>query len=359
MSQFPLVLGIETSCDETAVALYQGGRGLLAQQIYSQVALHAQYGGVVPELAARDHVARLLPMVQQLCAETPRADRAGVRGVECVAYTAGPGLLGGLLVGSCVARALAWALEVPAIAVNHLEGHVLAPLLETTDLPAFPWLCLLVSGGHTQLIQVRSWGEYLLLGETLDDAVGEAFDKTASLLGLGYPGGAALSMMARDGDAEAVRMPRPMLDRPGLDMSFSGLKTAARTALAGGAAPADLAAGFEAAVVETLVAKCRRALRQYPANALFVSGGVAANQPLRSGLQRLGEQESVSLCFPSLALCTDNAAMIALAGAMRASHGMSHSSTAGCRSVEQPAIARWPLASLLAFELDAAFFAAP
>ena len=280
-----LVLGIETSCDETGVALYDGHLGLVANRLHSQVALHAEYGGVVPEIAARDHVRRVLPLVRDALAEAGRRPSD----VEGVAYTGGPGLIGALLVGAAVGRALAWGWEVPAVAVHHLEAHLLAPLLEE-PAPGFPFLALLVSGGHTQLVAVRGPGAYRIIGESLDDAAGEAFDKTAKLLGLGYPGGPALAALARDGDPARFRFPRPMTDRPGLDFSFSGLKTHAlrtfRTEPPGPTLAADIARAFEEAVVDTLYIKCRRAIRDTGYGRLVVAGGVGANRRLRERLVR-------------------------------------------------------------------------
>ncbi|WP_017926492.1 tRNA (adenosine(37)-N6)-threonylcarbamoyltransferase complex transferase subunit TsaD [Thioalkalivibrio sp. HL-Eb18] len=334
------VLGIETSCDETGVALIDDQRGLLAHRLYSQTDLHAVYGGVVPELASRDHIRRLLPLLRAVL------DEAGVTGPEldAIAYTGGPGLLGALLTGASVARSLAWGWGVPAMPVHHLEGHLLAPFLEDAGLD-FPFLVLLVSGGHTQLIHARSLGDYELLGESIDDAAGEAFDKTAKLLGLGYPGGPALSRLAEEGESDALRLPRPMLDRPGLDMSFSGLKTAVLTALNKQEyRPQDVARAFEEAVSETLVEKTRRALEQSQAPALVVAGGVAANTRLRAGLQAMATQQGVPVYFPRIEFCTDNGAMIALAGLRRLQAGWTPDDQA-------PAItarARWPLAELSA-----------
>ncbi|AGA31899.1 YgjD/Kae1/Qri7 family, required for threonylcarbamoyladenosine (t(6)A) formation in tRNA [Thioalkalivibrio nitratireducens DSM 14787] len=330
------VLGIETSCDETGVAIVDAEAGLLAHRLYSQVDLHALYGGVVPELASRDHIRRILPLLREVL------DEAGVEGPElsAVAFTAGPGLLGALLTGASVARALAYGWGVPALAVHHLEGHLLAPLLDDARL-SFPFLVLLVSGGHTQLILARELGEYELLGESIDDAAGEAFDKTAKLLGLGYPGGPALSRLAETGAAGSLRLPRPMLDRPGLDMSFSGLKTAVLTAVQKGEyAPAAVARAFEEAVTDTLVEKTRRALEASRAPALVVAGGVAANRRLRAGLEAMAGAQGVPVFFPRPAFCTDNGAMIALAGLRRLQAGGADSGLA------IRARARWPLAEL-------------
>ena len=330
------VLGIETSCDETGIAIVDAEAGLLAHRLYSQVDLHAVYGGVVPELASRDHIRRILPLLREVL------DEAGVRGPElsAVAYTAGPGLLGALLTGASVARALAYGWGVPALAVHHLEGHLLAPLLDDGALD-FPFLVLLVSGGHTQLIHARSLGDYELLGESIDDAAGEAFDKTAKLLGLGYPGGPALSRLAETAASGDLRLPRPMLDRPGLDMSFSGLKTAVLTVVQKGQhAPEVIARAFEEAVTDTLVEKTRRALEASGAPVLVVAGGVAANRPLRAGLRAMAEAQGVPVFFPRPAFCTDNGAMIALAGLRRLQAG------AVDPGLAIHARARWPLTEL-------------
>lgn len=323
-----IVLGIESSCDETGLALYCTQTGLLAHALFSQVDLHALYGGVVPELASRDHVRRLVPLTRQVC------DDAGIAldAIDGVAYTAGPGLAGALLTGAMLGRGLAWALGRPAVGVHHLEGHVLAPLLEPLA-PAFPFLCLLVSGGHTQLIQVAAPGSYRLLGDSIDDAAGEAFDKTAKMLGLSYPGGPALAKLAESGDASKVSLPRPMLDRAGLDFSFSGLKTAAisryrsMSALedsgTGSVSPqcrADIAASFELAVVDVLITKSRRALEQTGLSRLVISGGVSANRRLRSAADALTAC-GYQVFYPRLEFCTDNGAMIALAGALRLQRG--------------------------------------
>ena len=315
------VLGIETSCDETAVAVYDGSRGLLSHRLHSQVAMHQAYGGVVPELASRDHVRRLLPLVREALAEAG-SERASIDGV---AYTAGPGLIGALLVGEGFATGLAHAWGKPALGIHHLEGHLLAPLLEPRP-PAFPFLALLVSGGHTQLVDVAGLGQYRILGETLDDAAGEAFDKTAKLLGLPYPGGAALAALAQEGRGGEFVFPRPMLDRPGLDFSFSGLKTAALVALRGrdlqGPVRADVARGFEDAVVETLAEKCRRALKQTGHQRLVIAGGVGANRRLRERLAAVVGDLDAELYFPRTEFCTDNGAMIALAGCLRLGAGL-------------------------------------
>jgi N6-L-threonylcarbamoyladenine synthase len=314
------VIGIESSCDETAVAVYDADLGLLSHRLHSQVAMHQAYGGVVPELASRDHVRRLLPLVREALDEA-RSDKDSIDGV---AYTAGPGLIGALLVGASFASSLAFAWGKPVVGIHHLEGHLLAPLLEANP-PDFPFLALLVSGGHTQLVDVAGLGQYRILGETLDDAAGEAFDKTAKLLGLPYPGGAALARLAQAGRPHRYEFPRPMLDRPGLDFSFSGLKTAALVALRGRVldddARADVARAFQEAVVETLAEKCRRALKVTGHRRLVVAGGVGANQCLRERLADIARDMGAELYFPRSEFCTDNGAMIALAGCMRLSLG--------------------------------------
>jgi len=316
------VLGIESSCDETAVAVYDEVRGLLSHRLHSQVAMHQAYGGVVPELASRDHVLRLLPLVRETLAAAG-SDRASI---DAVAYTAGPGLIGALLVGAGFASALALAWGKPAIGIHHLEGHLLAPLLEP-DPPAFPFLALLVSGGHTQLVDVSALGRYRILGDTLDDAAGEAFDKTAKLLGLPYPGGAALAALAEQGSSGTFHFPRPMLDRPGLDFSFSGLKTAALVALRGrvvdDAVRADVARAFQEAVVDTLAEKCRRALRETGHERLVIAGGVGANRALRARLLDTARSCGARTYYPRPEFCTDNGAMIALAACKRLAAGMS------------------------------------
>lgn len=337
------VLGIESSCDETGVAVYQTGRGLLAHRLYSQIKLHAQYGGVVPELASRDHVRKLLPLLRQTLEEGGLA----ISDLSAVAYTAGPGLIGALLVGASVARSLAWALDIPAIAIHHMEGHLLAPLLEEpapgAEPLAPPFVALLVSGGHSLLVGVEKIGSYTILGDTLDDAAGEAFDKTAKLMGLPYPGGPELARIAVDGDPRAFHFSRPMTDRPGLDFSFSGLKTQVLMAWQASdhseATRANIARGFEEAIVETLAIKCRRALRQTGYGKLVVSGGVGANQRLRAQLAAAGQHEGFRTYFPRLAFCTDNGAMIALAGSIRLAAGQA----TGPEIRVQP---RWDLQSL-------------
>lgn len=332
-----LVLGIESSCDETAAAIYSGARGLLAHAIYSQVALHARYGGVVPELAARDHINRLLPLISQALEEAG----CTLSQLSAVAYTAGPGLIGALLVGAAGAAGLAAAAGVPLIGIHHLEGHLLAPMLEA-DAPDFPFVALLVSGGHTMLVSVEGVGRYCTLGETLDDAAGEAFDKTAKLLGLGYPGGPQLAKLALDGQPGRFRFPRPMMNRPGLDFSFSGLKTAVATRLPADASRqtrADVALAFEEAVVDTLAGKAARAMQRVGARRLIVAGGVAANHRLRERFACDAATQGWRVWFPALRFCTDNAAMIARAGYAR---------LGDARPMPQPidARARWPLSSL-------------
>ena len=325
------VLGIETSCDETGVALLRWepaapGRGLLAHTLYSQIKLHADYGGVVPELASRDHVRKLLPLIREALAQAGLT----VKDLGGVAYTAGPGLVGALLVGASAGRALAWALGVPAIGVHHMEGHLLAPLLEE-DPPEPPFVALLVSGGHSMLVEVRAIGRYTILGDTLDDAAGEAFDKTAKLMGLPYPGGPALAKLAEQGRAGAFRFSRPMTDRPGLDFSFSGLKTQVLLAWQKSdqseQTRADVARAFEEAIVDTLIIKCRRALEASGARRLVIAGGVGANRRLRAELAAAGERDGFRTYFPRLAFCTDNGAMIALAGAIRLAAGQHQDET--------------------------------
>jgi N6-L-threonylcarbamoyladenine synthase len=325
------VLGVETSCDETAVAVYDDGAGLLSHRLYSQIAMHQAYGGVVPELASRDHVRRLLPLVQEALAES-RTDAGSLDGI---AYTAGPGLIGALLVGAAFARSLAYAWDLPAVGVHHLEGHLLAALLEDPR-PEFPFLALIVSGGHTQLVDVAGLGRYQILGESLDDAAGEAFDKTAKLLGLPYPGGAALARLAEGGRPGRYVFPRPMLDRAGLEFSFSGLKTAALVALRGRnldeAARADVARGFEDAVVDTLAEKSRRALQMSGHRRLVIAGGVGANLRLRARLLEVARAGGAELYFPRSEFCTDNGAMIALAGCLRLRAGVRQDLGVGARA---------------------------
>jgi N6-L-threonylcarbamoyladenine synthase len=333
------ILGIESSCDESAAAVYDDTAGLLSHELFSQVDLHRLYGGVVPELASRDHVQRLLPLVRQALAKagTEASELAGV------AYTAGPGLVGALLTGAALGRSLAYALGVPAVPVHHLEGHLLAPLLEDRP-PPFPHLALLVSGGHTMLIVVRALGDYELLGETRDDAAGEAFDKSAKLLGLPYPGGPELAKLAEAGRSGVFDFPRPMRDREGFEFSFSGLKTAVMLAVREQAPDAqrraDIARGVQDAIVDTLVTKTTRALEETGLSALVVAGGVSANRALRSALTTAAEQHGAGIYFPRLEFCTDNAAMIAVAGMARLKRG----GAANHLAIE--ARAQWPLTSL-------------
>ncbi|MFC1090885.1 tRNA (adenosine(37)-N6)-threonylcarbamoyltransferase complex transferase subunit TsaD [Pasteurella multocida] len=321
------VLGIETSCDETGVAIYDEEKGLVANQLYTQIALHADYGGVVPELASRDHIRKTAPLIQAALAQANLTPDE----IDGIAYTAGPGLVGALLVGSTIARSLAYAWNVPAIGVHHMEGHLLAPMLEDNP-PTFPFVALLVSGGHTQLVRVDGVGRYQLLGESIDDAAGEAFDKTAKLLGLDYPGGAALARLAEKGDPKRFKFPRPMTDRPGLDFSFSGLKTFAANTLQQAIkeegelteqTKADIAYAFQQAVVETLVIKCRRALKETGFSRLVIAGGVSANKQLRQDLAQLMQQLKGEVFYPQPQFCTDNGAMIAYTGFLRLKQGES------------------------------------
>ncbi|HEX7645367.1 MAG TPA: tRNA (adenosine(37)-N6)-threonylcarbamoyltransferase complex transferase subunit TsaD [Burkholderiaceae bacterium] len=313
-----LVLGVESSCDETGLALYDTERGLLSHALHSQVAMHEEYGGVVPELASRDHIRRAIPLLEQVLA------KANVKAeqVDAIAYTQGPGLAGALLVGSSIACGLGLALDKPVLGVHHLEGHLLSPLLASNP-PEFPFVALLVSGGHTQLMRVDGIGRYALLGETLDDAAGEAFDKSAKLLGLGYPGGPAISRLAEFGDPAAYTLPRPMLHSKDLNFSFSGLKTAVLTVVKNHAAniceqdKANIARGFVDAIVDVLVAKCLKALKETRLKRLVIAGGVGANRQLRDALNAAAEKKRFRVYYPELEFCTDNGAMIAFAGAMR------------------------------------------
>ncbi|CAI1029961.1 tRNA (adenosine(37)-N6)-threonylcarbamoyltransferase complex transferase subunit TsaD [Serratia quinivorans] len=334
------VLGIETSCDETGIAVYDDQAGLLANQLYSQVKLHADYGGVVPELASRDHVRKTVPLIQAALKEA----NLSAADIDGVAYTAGPGLVGALLVGATIGRALAFAWGVPAVPVHHMEGHLLAPMLEDNP-PAFPFVALLVSGGHTQLISVTGIGQYELLGESVDDAAGEAFDKTAKLLGLDYPGGPMLSKMAQQGAAGRFTFPRPMTDRPGLDFSFSGLKTfAANTIRSNGnddQTRADIARAFEDAVVDTLAIKCKRALEQTGFKRLVMAGGVSANRTLRTKMAEMLHKRGGEVFYARPEFCTDNGAMIAYAGLVRLQSGANPELSVSVRP-------RWPLAELSA-----------
>ena len=336
------VLGIETSCDETGVAVYDTERGLLADVLYSQVAIHAEYGGVVPELASRDHVRKTLPLIDQALSEAA-ITRAEIEGV---AYTAGPGLAGALMVGATLGRAIAVGLGVPSLGVHHMEGHLLAPMLSETA-PAYPFVALLVSGGHTQLVRVEGLGVYQLLGESLDDAAGEAFDKTAKMLGLPYPGGPQVAQLAEQGDPTRFYFPRPMVKQGGLNFSFSGLKTHTLTTVKaceaeGGLSDqdkADIARAFEMAVVDTLVIKCRRALKQEQLTRLVMAGGVSANVRLRAALEQ--KLEGCEVFYPVAKLCTDNGAMIAFAGALRLAAGE-------CDGPDAEVRPRWPMTELSA-----------
>ncbi len=332
------ILGIETSCDETGLAIYDSEHGLIAHILHTQIAMHNQFGGVVPELASRDHIVYLLPLLKQLLNDA----NISLNTIDGIAYTAGPGLLGALLVGATVGKSLGWALNIPTIAIHHMEGHLLAPLLEE-QAPQFPFLALLVSGGHTMLVHVADIGHYEILGESIDDAAGEAFDKTAKLLGLGYPGGAALAKLAEQGDHQRFHFPRPMTDRPGLDFSFSGLKTAALNVIQKSPddmqTKADIAFAFQEAVVDTLVIKCKRALQQTNLSQLVVAGGVSANQLLRSKLNHLAHKLSCKVFYPRLEFCTDNGAMIAYAGYRRLLKGFKDDL---CIKAQ----ARWPMDTL-------------
>lgn len=337
-----LVLGLETSCDETGVALYDSERGLLADALFSQIEQHRVFGGVVPELASRDHVKRMLPLIREVLAE------AGVERsqIEAIAYTAGPGLVGALLVGASCAQALAFAWGIPALGVHHMEGHLLAPMLEEQP-PKFPFVALLVSGGHTQLVRVDGIGRYQLLGESLDDAAGEAFDKTAKLMGLPYPGGPEIARLAEIGTPGRFTFPRPMTDRPGLDFSFSGLKTFTLNTWtqcrdAGDASEqtrADVALAFQQAVVDTLTIKCRRALKQTGLNSLVIAGGVSANQALRQSLEKMLGEFKGQVFYARPRFCTDNGAMIAYAGCQRLLAGQQDGPAIGVQ-------ARWPMEQL-------------
>ncbi|HKK16135.1 MAG TPA: tRNA (adenosine(37)-N6)-threonylcarbamoyltransferase complex transferase subunit TsaD [Gammaproteobacteria bacterium] len=329
------VLGIETSCDETGIAVFDTHKGLLAHALHSQVKMHAAFGGVVPELASRDHIRRIIPLLEDVLAEAGLSRSA----IDGVAYTAGPGLIGALLVGVAVGRGLAYGWGVPAVGVHHMEAHLLAPMLEA-EAPGFPFIALLVSGGHTLLVTVTAPGDYEVLGESLDDAAGEAFDKTAKLLGLGYPGGPALSALATSGRPDRFQFPRPMTDRPGLDFSFSGLKTfAVNTFQAVGddqQSKADIARAFIDAVVDTLLIKCQRAMQETGINTLVAAGGVSANQQLRRGLQKLSRDVGGRVYFPRPEFCTDNGAMIAYAGSIKLQAGES-------QPLSFRAKPRWPM----------------
>lgn len=340
-----IVLGIETSCDETGIALYDSEHGLLADALYSQIDMHVDYGGVVPELASRDHIRRVLPLINEVL------NKAGKQksDIVAIAYTRGPGLVGALMVGACIGKALAWAWSIPAVGVHHMEGHLLAPMLENEPI-TFPFVALLVSGGHTQLIQVDRIGQYILLGESVDDAAGEAFDKVAAMLGLSYPGGPAIAKLAQQGTSGRFRFPRPMTDRPGLDFSFSGLKTFTLNTVAACKKEnygvlteqdrADIAKAFEEAVVATLTIKCQRALQQSGMKQLIIAGGVSANISLRAELEAMVNKEDASLRYARPQYCTDNGAMIAYAGCQRLVAGQQD-------DAEVAPIPRWPMEELI------------
>ena len=344
------VLGIETSCDETGIAIYDSDKGIIGEELYSQVALHADYGGVVPELASRDHVRKTLPLIKKVLDDA----KLEAEKIDGIAYTAGPGLVGALLVGASIGQSLAYSWGVPAVAIHHMEGHLLAPMLEETP-PEFPFVALLVSGGHTQLIRVEEIGQYEIMGESVDDAAGEAFDKVAKMFGLEYPGGPAIARIAEQGDAGRFEFPRPMTDRPGLDFSFSGLKTAVMNTIRqqGGEpseaytkgvglddqACADIAAGFQKAVVETMVIKSKRALKESGLSRLVVAGGVSANKELRARLGQAINDVKGQVFYPRPAFCTDNGAMIAYAGYKRLAAGQK-------QGLEVSVKARWPLNQL-------------
>ncbi len=332
------VLGIETSCDETGIAIYDDEQGILADALYSQIALHADYGGVVPELASRDHVRRIIPLIKQVMSES--GCQPG--DIDGIAYTAGPGLMGALMVGAAVGRSLAWTWQCPSIGVHHMEGHLLAPMLEE-NVPRFPFLALLVSGGHTLLVDVTAIGSYKVIGESLDDAVGEAFDKTAKMLGLGYPGGPVISKLAESGITGRYKFPRPMVNRPGLDMSFSGLKTfVLNTWMESDKTDqtrADIAWAFQDAIVDTLTIKCKRALKATGYQQLVIAGGVSANQNLRERLNQLAKTSPLEVFYPQPQYCTDNGAMIAFAGLQRLKAGEHDGEGFSTRP-------RWPLDEL-------------
>ncbi|MCQ8878204.1 tRNA (adenosine(37)-N6)-threonylcarbamoyltransferase complex transferase subunit TsaD [Pseudoalteromonas shioyasakiensis] len=332
------ILGIESSCDETGIAIYDDEKGLLAHQLYSQVKVHADYGGVVPELASRDHVRKTLPLIDAAFAQAG----CTAEDIDGIAYTAGPGLVGALLVGTSIGRSLAYGWNIPAVAVHHMEGHLLAPMLED-DVPEFPFIALLVSGGHTMMVKVEGIGQYEVLGESVDDAAGEAFDKTAKLLGLDYPGGPRLAKLAEQGEAKRFIFPRPMTDKPGLDFSFSGLKTAAAITIRDNnddeQTKADIAHAFQTAVIDTLVIKCKRALKQTGIKRLVIAGGVSANVQLRAQLERVMQGMKGQVYYPRTEFCTDNGAMIAYAGMQRLKAGQ-------FASLDMKTKPRWPIDSL-------------
>ena len=335
-----ITLGIESSCDETGIGIYSSDSGLISHKLFSQVSLHAEYGGVVPELASRDHIQRAIPLIKEALNESG----INLNDLTGIAYTAGPGLSGALLVGGSIAQSLAWGLGIPALGIHHMEGHLLAPLLEV-ERPEFPFVALLVSGGHTLLVDVPRIGEYKILGESLDDAVGEGFDKTAKILGLGYPGGPALAKLAKKGDKGRFTFPRPMTDRPGLDFSFSGLKTFARnTFINFPNEKANIAKAFEVAATETLTIKCNRALKQTGYKTLVVAGGVSANLSLRESLNQMATEIDAIVYYPALDFCTDNGAMIALAGHYRFLAGQRN------QNYEITIKPRWSLEELLPVE---------
>jgi N6-L-threonylcarbamoyladenine synthase len=340
-----IILGIETSCDETGVALYHAEQGLMHHVLFSQISLHCEYGGVVPELASRDHIRRLIPLIK----ETLKASQLQTADISGIAYTAGPGLVGALLVGAATARSLAWTWGIPAIAVHHMEGHLLSPMLEANP-PAYPFIALLISGGHTLLVKVTRIGHYQILGESLDDAAGEAFDKTAKMLGLDYPGGPMLSKLAAQG-VDNFKFPRPMTDRPGLDFSFSGLKTFTLNKLNATAKTnqdkADIAYAFQDAVAETLSIKCKRALEATQIKSLVVAGGVSANQHIRSALTAMANLIGAKIYFPRPEFCTDNGAMIAYAGCQRLLAGEMQD------NLDIIAKPRWPISDIT--QIDHAF----
>lgn len=333
------ILGIETSCDETGIAIYDEEKGLLSHQLYSQIKLHADYGGVVPELASRDHIRKTIPLIKEALKEA----NISPQDLDGVAYTSGPGLIGALLVGSSIGRSLSYAWNLPAIEVHHMEGHLLAPMLEPSP-PEFPFIALLVSGGHTQLIKVSNIGDYELLGESIDDAAGEAFDKTGKLLGIDYPGGAKLAQLALQGNPERFTFPKPMTDRPGLDMSFSGLKTFTANTIHAHQpldeqTRSDIARAFEEAITDTLLIKSKRALEQTQINRLVIAGGVSANLTLRNKLAQLMNNRKGEIYYPRVEFCTDNGAMIAYAG-------MVHLKKQHFAPLSIRVKPRWPLASL-------------
>lgn len=336
------ILGIETSCDETGVAIYHSSKGLIHHCLYSQIAMHNEYGGIVPELASRDHIRKLIPLIDE-CLQYSQLSKTDIQGI---AYTAGPGLIGALLVGAATAKSLAWSWDVPAIGVHHMEGHLLAPMLEEHP-PEFPFVALLISGGHTLLVEVKAMGHYQLLGESLDDAAGEAFDKAAKMLGLAYPGGPLLSKLAEHGQINRFKFPRPMTNRPGLDFSFSGLKTFTMNTLNNTDQTeqdrADVALAFQQATAETLAIKCKRALKQTGLKRLVVAGGVSANNQIRKTLTEMVAKERASIFFPRPEFCTDNGAMIAYAGCQRLLAQQQESLSINARP-------RWPIDELYAHQ---------